>query len=99
MAPIAGVTDLAEPKHLMHTNLHTARRSLAIAAVVIAAAVAALAAPPAEAVTNCTYSSSWGTNRADLASQVVSLINQYRASIGLSQLATSSTLTASSEWK
>ena len=83
----------------MHTRLHTARRSLAIAAVVIAAAVAALAAPAAEAVTNCTYSPSWGTNRADLASQVVTLINQYRVSIGLSQLATSSPLTASSEWK
>ena len=41
----------------------------------------------------------WGTNRADLAAQVVSLINQYRASMGLSQLAVSSTLTASSTWK
>ncbi len=42
---------------------------------------------------------SWGTNRTDLASQVVTLINQYRAGKGLSQLAVSSPLTASSTWK
>ncbi len=76
------------------------RRIIAAVVVVLAlATIAAVAAPPANAVTNCTQSSSWGTNRTDLASQVVSLINQYRASKGLSQLTLSSTLTASSEWK
>ena len=71
----------------------------ALAVAVLAAAALALATPPAQAVTNCTPTASWGTNRADLASQVVSLINQYRAGKGLSQLAVSSTLTASSTWK
>jgi len=75
-------------------------RSIAVVIVVVGLAIlAGVAAPAANAVTNCTPSSSWGTNRADLASQVVSLINQYRASKGLSQLANSPTLTASSEWK
>ena len=84
---------------LMRQRSKTARRSLAVAVVALLAAVAAVAAPPAQAVTNCSPSSSWGTNRADLASQVVGLINQYRAGKGLSQLAVSAPLTASSEWK
>ncbi len=83
----------------MHKRSQTFRRSVSITVVVLLAALAALVAPPAQAVTNCSPSSSWGTNRADLASQVVSLINQYRASLGLSQLAVSAPLTASSEWK
>jgi uncharacterized protein YkwD len=83
----------------MRKRSQIVRRSFAIAVVALLAAVAAVAAPPAQAVTNCTPSSSWGSNRADLASQVVSLINQYRAGMGLSQLAISSPLTASSEWK
>jgi uncharacterized protein YkwD len=83
----------------MPERAQTVRRTCAIAVVVLLAGVAAVAAPPAQAVTNCTPSSSWGSNRADLASQVVSLINTYRSSIGLSQLGISSTLAASSEWK
>jgi uncharacterized protein YkwD len=61
--------------------------------------VAAVVVPSAGAVTNCSVSSSWGTNRADLASQVVALVNQHRASIGRSQLSVSSSLTAASTWK
>ena len=71
----------------------------ALAVAVLAAAALAVAAPPANAVTNCTPTAGWGSNRTDLAAQVVTLINQHRASLGLSQLAVSSTLTASSEWK
>ena len=71
----------------------------ALAVAAFATAVLAVTAPSAQAVTNCSPTASWGTNRADLASQVVSLINQYRAGKGLSQLAVSSTLTASSAWK
>jgi uncharacterized protein YkwD len=80
---------------------HLLSRSRLAALAVLALTVAALGAAtaPAQAVTNCTASSSWGTNRADLASQVVTLINQYRAGKGLSQLAVSSPLTASSTWK
>ncbi len=83
----------------MHERLNIFRHTFVAAVAVLLAAVAAVSAPPAQAVTNCTASSSWGTNRADLASQVVTLINQYRAGKGLSQLAVSSPLTASSEWK
>jgi uncharacterized protein YkwD len=83
----------------LRERFQTIRRSAAVALVALLTAVAALAAAPAQAVTNCTPSSSWGSNRADLASQVVSLINQHRAGMGLSQLGISSTLTASSEWK
>src|SRR5581483_902814 len=42
---------------------------------------------------------SWPANDASLASQVVSLINQHRASIGEGQLVTSPTLSASAVWK
>ena len=87
---------------LMHERSNTSRRSFAafvFSVLALLAAVAAVTVPRATAVTNCTPTSSWGTNRADLASQVVSLINQYRASIGRSQLSVSSTLTASSTWK
>jgi uncharacterized protein YkwD len=83
----------------MPERTQTVRRTCAIAVVVLLAAVAAVAAAPAQAVTNCTPSSSWGSNRPDLASQVVSLINAYRSGIGLSQLGISSTLAGSSEWK
>ena len=83
----------------MRPLFRNSRRSLAVAVVLALALFAAVATPTAGAVTNCTQSSSWGTNRVDLASQVVNLINQYRASKGLSQLALSSSLTASSEWK
>jgi uncharacterized protein YkwD len=84
---------------MLRERFQTIRCSAAVATVALLTAVAALAAAPAQAVTNCTPSSSWGSNRADLASQVVSLINQHRAGMGLSQLGISSTLAASSEWK
>lgn len=71
----------------------------ALAVALLTAAALALAAPTPSAVTNCSPSAGWGTNRADLAAQVVSLVNQHRASKGLSQLSVSSSLTASSEWK
>ncbi len=56
-------------------------------------------AQPAEAVVDCTPGANWGTLRADLATQVVSLTNQHRASIGAPPLAVSPTLTVASEWK
>ncbi len=75
------------------------RRGLVLAVVVLVTAVAAAAAPDAPAVTNCSPSASWGSNRADLAGQVIALINQHRATLGLAQLSVSSSLRASSEWK
>ena len=83
----------------MRKRSQTARHILTIVVVLGLTVAAAVAAGPAQAVTNCSPSSSWGTNRADLAAQVVTLINQYRAGKGLSQLAISPPLTASSTWK
>jgi uncharacterized protein YkwD len=48
---------------------------------------------------DCTQASSWPANNGSLDSQVMSLINQHRASLGLGQLVTSPTLTASAVWK
>ncbi len=47
----------------------------------------------------CTPDSSWGTNNPSFAAQVLTLVNQHRASIGVGQLATDSALTASAVWK
>ncbi len=73
---------------------------LALALVVaLAASFSAGGVAPAQAAANCGPESGWGTNRPDLASSVVSLINQYRGERGLSQLTISSPQVASSEWK
>ena len=74
-------------------------RTLAVSAIALVAVFAAGTASPAQVVTSCSPSSSWGTDRADLATQVVSLINQYRAGRNLPQLGFSAPLTASSRWK
>ena len=75
------------------------RASVAVLAALALWGGVSLVAPSARAVTNCTPSAGWGSSRSDLATQVVTLINQHRASLGLRQLAVSSTLTASSQWK
>ena len=51
------------------------------------------------AVGNCTPDSSWPAERADLESQVLSLVNAHRTGMGLPALQVSSTLTASAVWK
>ena len=66
------------------------------------AAYAATAPGPVAAATktgDCTPGSSWPAANGSLASQVMSLINQHRASLGLGQLVTSPALTASAVWK
>jgi uncharacterized protein YkwD len=83
----------------------SARRAAFVTALVSAgllAAYAATAPGPVSAATktgDCTPSSSWPAANSSLASQVMSLINQHRASIGEGQLVTSPTLTASAVWK
>lgn len=47
----------------------------------------------------CTPDASWGTVNSGYAAQVVSLVNQHRASLGLGQLAVDSALTRSAVWK
>src|SRR3954451_667078 len=85
---------------VMQTRFRSSRAVL----VIVVAAFAALAAlvgvaRPAGAAASCTPSASWGAARSDLASQVVGLINDHRAGMGLRRLALSPTLTASSVWK
>lgn len=83
----------------------SARRAAFVVALVSAgllAAYAATAPGPVSAATqtgDCTPGSSWPGVSGSLASQVMSLINQHRASLGLGQLVTSPTLTASAVWK
>jgi uncharacterized protein YkwD len=79
-------------------------QALAALAVVGALAVTAPAGVPgapqaANAVGDCTPGSDWGTPRQDLAARVTELVNQHRASKGLSQLAVSTSLTNASIWK
>ena len=83
----------------MHRSSEAVLRTLAVSAIALVAVFAAGTASPARLVASCSPSSSWGTNRADLATQVVSLINQYRAGKSLPQLSLSAPLTASSRWK
>ena len=68
------------------------RQSLALVAVIVAVVAVVVAAPasvpgtPAvagAAVGDCTPGADWGTLRQDLATQVVQLVNQHRASLGL----------------
>ncbi|HJU48359.1 MAG TPA: CAP domain-containing protein, partial [Gaiellaceae bacterium] len=69
--------------------------------VVLCAAVAltVAASGPSAAVGDCTPQQSWGTVDRSAAQQVLSLVNQHRATRGLSQLTSSPSLTASAEWK
>lgn len=71
---------------------------LAIGAAVI---VVAVAAGPAvgSAVGSCSPGTGWPAARADLAQQVVALVNSHRQQLGLSTLNVSPTLTKSAAWK
>lgn len=62
---------------------------------------AAVAATPAAALGagDCVPAASWPADRADLAAQVVTLVNAHRTQLGLVPLVVSPTLTATAEWK
>jgi uncharacterized protein YkwD len=81
------------------------RRALAFAAVIATVVVAAPSGVPGSptvagaAVGDCTPGADWGTLRQDLATQVVQLVNQHRASLGLSQLTVTTPLTNAAVWK
>jgi uncharacterized protein YkwD len=47
----------------------------------------------------CTPDASWGTVNGSYASQVISLVNQHRASLGLGQLSVDAALSRSAVWK
>jgi uncharacterized protein YkwD len=63
--------------------------------------VAAVAGTPAAATAagDCVPAPSWPADRADLAAQVVTLVNAHRTQLGLVPLVVSPTLTAAAEWK
>lgn len=88
----------------MNTNT-LSRRALALAAVISAVAVAAPGSVPGSpsaaraVVGDCTPGADWGTLRQDLANQVVQLVNQHRASLGLTQLTVTTPLTNAAIWK
>jgi uncharacterized protein YkwD len=69
-----------------------------LAALLSAATVAATPAAAA-AAGDCAPSASWPADRADLAAQVVALVNAHRRQLGLAALVVSPTLTATAEWK
>jgi uncharacterized protein YkwD len=78
---------------------HNSARLVPVVAAALVVAVLAIGSQSAGAVSSCNASATWGKNRAGLAAQVVTLVNRYRATKGLSQLATSPSLAASSSWK
>ena len=96
----------------MHTNrpngaLRLACKTFALAGLVAAAIALAPAAgtvaQPTDAVAagvgDCNPDGAWPANRQDYADQVVALVNQHRASLGLVPLKVSPTLTGAAVWK
>jgi uncharacterized protein YkwD len=73
----------------------------AFAAGLLAAAIPALkgSAPALGATPSCTPGATWPGTSASLAQQVVGLVNQHRASMGLAALSIDATLTDSAAWK
>ena len=72
----------------------------AIAAAVVAAAVPALRSSSALGATaSCTPEATWPGANASYAQQVVALVNQYRASLGLGALSVDASLSDSAVWK
>ncbi len=62
--------------------------------------VAVLALPAvASSATNCTFGTGWGTADTGAALQVVTLVNEHRASLGLKALSVDANLTAAAVWK
>jgi uncharacterized protein YkwD len=76
-----------------------ARRTLPLLAALLSAATVAAAPAAAAGVGDCVPSASWPANRADLAGQVVALVNAHRAQLGLTALVVSPTLDAAATWK
>jgi uncharacterized protein YkwD len=76
-----------------------ARRLFTIFAALLSAAAVAGAPAAATAAGNCVPAPSWPADRADLAAQVVTLVNAHRAQLGLVALVVSPALTAAAEWK
>lgn len=83
---------------------HLRRYALVLVAGLLVAIAAStghgpVAASAASATGDCTPDASWPAPNGSLASQVLSLVNQHRAQMGLGQLVISPTLSAAATWK
>lgn len=97
---------MLRPLRMLTTRPHVlatrAARAALVASLLVGVGAWALAnvGPSADAATaDCTPSANWGTVRTDYADQVVVLVNQHRATLGLVPLKTSAALRDSSVWK
>jgi uncharacterized protein YkwD len=80
--------------------VRTSLRLRTAAACLLSSLATVVATAPAEASrTDCVPEAGWPQQDANAASQVVALVNQYRASLGLSQLGLSQSLTNAAAWK
>jgi uncharacterized protein YkwD len=79
----------------------TPQRLIALALVFAAGLLLTVVPGPSKAHADnvCTPDSSWGTINSSFAAQVLTLVNQHRASIGVGQLSSDPALTASAVWK
>jgi uncharacterized protein YkwD len=75
------------------------RRLRIVGALALCSAAVAAPAARSAAVGDCTPSADWGSARADLAAQVLVLVNEHRASLGLGALTGSATLEGAAVWK
>lgn len=71
----------------------------ALPAALIALALVAPLASPAAAAGSCRRESAWADVKGTWASEVLALTNAHRATLGLSQLAPSASLTSAATWK
>jgi uncharacterized protein YkwD len=76
-----------------------ARRTIPLLAALLSAATVAAAPAAAAGTGDCTPAASWPADRADLAAQVVTLVNAHRAQLGLAALVVTPTLDAAATWK
>src|SRR5918998_3047029 len=94
---------LAASRRFRHGGLIPVRTSprlrIAAACVLSSIAVLVLTAPAQAARTDCAPEPGWPGQNADLAAQVVVLVNQHRATLGLPALSVSQTLTDAAAWK
>jgi uncharacterized protein YkwD len=83
----------------MQTRSRTYRCGLALLVLAVLVVATGITASRAAGAPTCDRPPGWGTNRADLASRVIALVNGFRSERGLRRLALSRRLVASSQWK
>jgi uncharacterized protein YkwD len=76
-----------------------ARRTIPTLVALLSAAAVFTAPAAAAAAGDCTPAASWPADRADLAAQVVALVNAHRTQLGLQALVVSPALDAAATWK